>query len=410
MTATAIITELIVPLLIMLAVVEGICVAGLILLHRYLGVFYLPRNAPRLSKKCRRFIRHLLDSGGKGDLMVFDSELGWSPRPDISPGGKYSTNSLGARGHREYLPDPPSGKIRITTFGDCLTFGDGSSFEDTWQVKLEALDDRFEVINLGVEGYGPDQAYLRYIKSRKVLHGQSIVMMSVVSSNIFKPLNIFRPFYSYDHGIMMSKPGSTVTNGSLEMIPNPIGSLEQYDRLLENTAAELKRIGALDYYFQRTFSGGRLDVIPHHRLLKIIVSEYRRRRQTVDGSGFLIPRSTALRTTLKVFERFYDEAVSSRSIPLFVLFPLKNEIDIYRKKGRSPYSPVISYFREKGYRYVDMLVNFTEKEEFSGKTGFYDGRHFSAAANRIIAGTLHDELHALFGDSLDPDGSPAVRG
>ena len=393
----------IVPLLVIIAVVEIACVAGLYLLHRYCGIFYLPRNDPRLSRKCRSFITRLLAADGAGDLMCFDPELGWSPRADIPPGRIYSTNSLGARGRREYLPQPAAGTIRITTFGDCLTFGDGSALEDTWQARLEALDDRFEVINLGVEGYGPGQAFLRYIRSRKELPVQDVVIMAVVSSNIFKPLNIFRPFYSYDHGIMMSKPGFTVSIGSLEKIQNPVNSLDRYKRLLEDSSAELKRIGALDHYFQHTYRGSRLDFIPHHRLQKILISEYRRRRRTVGGSGSLLPRSRALQTTLKIFDHFYDEVVSSGSIPLFMFFPLKKEIDRYRRKGETPYAPVISHFREKQYRYIDMLVSFKENRESVGNSGFYNGRHFSAPTNRIIARTLYSELSALSGDDPDKD-------
>ncbi|MBN2070072.1 MAG: hypothetical protein JW814_01340 [Candidatus Krumholzibacteriota bacterium] len=377
--------ELLLILMGSIALVEAASVLGLYLLHRSHGIYYLPRNAPRLSRKCRDFISRLAASEGTGDLMRLDAELGWSPVTRVAPGNKYSTNSIGARGCREYSSEPPDGKTRVTTFGDCLTFGDGSAFEDTWQAKLEALDGRFEVINLGVEGYGPGQAFLRYLRSGEQLRRQGAAILSIATSNIFKPLNIFRPFYSYDHGIMLSKPGFSISNSSLAIIPNPLDSLERYQELLNNPRAELNRIGALDRYFQQTYRGSIFDLFPHHRLLKIAQSELRRRRQTILRSGSLAPRSESLQTSLAIFDEFHYRAASAGTRPIFILFPLKKEIDRFIRKGARPYDPIISHFIKNDYEFIDMLDPFNAALKKDGNQGFYMGRHLSPNANGIIA-------------------------
>jgi lysophospholipase L1-like esterase len=54
-------------------------------------------------------------------------------------------------------------KRRIAVVGDSFTFGLEVRYEDTWPYQLErALGPEFRVLNLGVDGYGVDQAFLRY--------------------------------------------------------------------------------------------------------------------------------------------------------------------------------------------------------------------------------------------------------
>lgn len=44
-------------------------------------------------------------------------------------------------------------RFRILTYGDSETFGWSVQFKDTWQRRMEAIDDRMQVLNLGVPGY-----------------------------------------------------------------------------------------------------------------------------------------------------------------------------------------------------------------------------------------------------------------
>jgi len=89
----------------------------------------------------------------------FDDVLGWVNQqsidvPDLyDPGLGLSTNSRRFRGRRETDDRIPAGKIRIVCSGDSYTLGYGVSDAHTYPQKLESLDPRLEVVNMGQGGY-----------------------------------------------------------------------------------------------------------------------------------------------------------------------------------------------------------------------------------------------------------------
>ena len=100
--------------------------------------------------------------------VSFDKNLGW----DIVKNGNaldslYISNSQGIR--RKNNISISSKKFRISSYGDSFVHCDDVSNDDTWQNFIERREKSFEVLNLGVGGYGTDQAYLKYKLTQKNL-------------------------------------------------------------------------------------------------------------------------------------------------------------------------------------------------------------------------------------------------
>lgn len=99
-------------------------------------------------------------------LGQFDAETGWSYKPKISyyqgqGGFEYHFNN---RGIRVATPGAQIDyrKPRLVFIGDSVTFGEELSYDQTFVAQVNhLLGDRFEVINLGVQGFGTDQSLLR---------------------------------------------------------------------------------------------------------------------------------------------------------------------------------------------------------------------------------------------------------
>ena len=101
-----------------------------------------------------------------GPLVQIDPELGWTLRPGI--GGLRSdepwqadvrTNALGFRDVEH--AGKAAGVTRVVVLGDSFVFGSGVRQDETFTHQLAArLGPAFEVVNLGVPGYGTDQALL----------------------------------------------------------------------------------------------------------------------------------------------------------------------------------------------------------------------------------------------------------
>src|SRR5262249_7789336 len=98
----------------------------------------------------------------------YDELLGWVNVPNLDvkdiygPGTVLHTNSRGFRGTDEYTVEVPVGRKRVLCSGDSYTFGVDASDSDTWCHQLAVLAPTFETINMGLGGYGIDQAFLWY--------------------------------------------------------------------------------------------------------------------------------------------------------------------------------------------------------------------------------------------------------
>ena len=108
------------------------------------------------------------------DLWVFDRTKGWFHRPsfaaELPPGGPESgrvrTNALGLRGADVSLRKPPGTK-RLLAIGDSFLFAESVDEERIFTTKLkERLNkrgpERWEVVNLGVNGYSTDQELILF--------------------------------------------------------------------------------------------------------------------------------------------------------------------------------------------------------------------------------------------------------
>jgi hypothetical protein len=99
-----------------------------------------------------------------------DPDLGWMNRPNLAidgmygPGTSFTTNAQRLRATREYTAEIPAGRYRIVCLGDSFTMGYGVGDGDTFPARLEALSPRYEVINMGLGGFGLDQDYLWYLR------------------------------------------------------------------------------------------------------------------------------------------------------------------------------------------------------------------------------------------------------
>ncbi len=73
----------------------------------------------------------------------------------------YKINSQGLR-DKEYGFTKPKNKIRILSFGDSFTFGEGIEYGQRFTDIIEKSFPNLEVINFGVPGYGLDQCLIRF--------------------------------------------------------------------------------------------------------------------------------------------------------------------------------------------------------------------------------------------------------
>jgi hypothetical protein len=149
----------------------------------------------------------------------YDPELGWAPIPNLDlpsmygPGNFLRTNSQGFRGTYDYTETVPPGKRRVICSGDSVTFGYGVDDEHSWCRLLETVDPRLETINMGLPGYGVDQAYLWYKRDAGRFDHQVHLFAPITDD--FRRMQSTR-FLNYD------RPFLVVEDGRLQVTNVPV--------------------------------------------------------------------------------------------------------------------------------------------------------------------------------------------
>jgi hypothetical protein len=95
--------------------VEGVALAGLLLLRKTRGLTYFPA-ASKLYPVAEKTFDRFLAPGAK-PAVIIDADLGW-----VRPPGP-ENNAAGMRDDRDHDPQPVAGILRIAAFGDSFTYG-----------------------------------------------------------------------------------------------------------------------------------------------------------------------------------------------------------------------------------------------------------------------------------------------
>lgn len=157
----------------------------------------------------------------------WDRELGWLRRPnsaetvpDRRGEWRLATDARGAR--RE--PFAGAGGV-LSAYGDSFTFGHQVDDDETWPHYLsQRLGTRVD--NWGQSAWGPDQA-LRRLQRNLPRERTAIVVLAVMSENIARLLNCYRPFLTGDPTMKMAfKPMLMFEDGALDWLPNPLERAE----------------------------------------------------------------------------------------------------------------------------------------------------------------------------------------
>jgi lysophospholipase L1-like esterase len=178
---------------------------------------------------------------GRRSYLMYDSTLGWVQRPrSTSESGLYHANAAGVRrGSIDENTRLKKNGLRIVLLGDSYTHGDEVPFEQTWGYYLEKSLARMgiqaDVINLGVPGYGMDQAFLRW-KTFGVTFAPDFVIFGFQPENVKRNLNLFRKLYYKPSGMPFAKPRFVLSGNRLHAINSPtvppdkiVDVLEKFD-------------------------------------------------------------------------------------------------------------------------------------------------------------------------------------
>jgi hypothetical protein len=374
-----------ITILLVIGSVEGISWLGVWFLEKKFDVVYQPLLPTDLSNRHRKALVKFIDDAY--DLTTFSAKLGWTVKPNADARkGRYVTNSKQIRADKEYPLTKPENKTRIATFGDSYTFGMEVKNHETWQKQLVAQLTNIEVLNFGIAGHGPDQAYLRYL-DEGIPYNPDIVVLGFMSENINRIVNVYRPYYVRSTGLPLTKPRFIKEGTTLKLIPNPHQKLVDYQNLLDQTESVLTEIGRHDFFYQTRYARQSVDIFRTVRLIKM-VSHNLFKQRIYDKRGAYNTQSEAFQLLITLLGQFYQDISENGSKFLLVIYP--ELLDVIREKGKKPkrYQPLIDWLDNNGYPYVDLMdsILLYDSEALEVKNFFVkNGGHYSPVGNNYAA-------------------------
>jgi hypothetical protein len=197
-------------------------------------------------------IRSLLAGGAMPRRMFrFDAELGWSNPPEWGR-GELRHDWAGCRiGVGPLDREKAPGVRRILTIGCSMTHGEEVAAREAWPSRLDERCEDVEVGNLGVAGYGLDQALLRYRRDGLLLDADE-VWLGLLPRAALRVTTLYRPLDSHWSMDVSFKPRFVL--GEKEeavLVENPAQSLEDVVRLLSSQEEWLAALGRNDPWLNR---------------------------------------------------------------------------------------------------------------------------------------------------------------
>lgn len=317
-------------------------------------------------------------------FLAYDPALGWAPRPGAQlSSGLARANRAGIRSDVDHAAGPAPGVARIEVFGDSFTFGDELALPETWPSLLEGrLAERgvaAEVLNFGVNGYGVDQAYLRWREAGRRFQPAAVIL-GFQPENALRDLNVFRPLYFPETGIPLSKPRFVLRGDDLELVNSPALPPEQ-------VVAVLGRVATHPLRAHERFLDGRYD--DHWWLRSRLVALVAAALTDVKGARAGDPLATfshdeeAREIARRLVARFAREVAADGAAFLVVYLPRRDELEA-RAEGRAPWDTAVLRTIEGSAPTIHPEAGFAP---WSG-ADFQPAGHYGPRLNAIVADSL----------------------
>ena len=331
-------------------------------------------------------------------VFVHDRTLGWTVQPGLSTEAD-TINLQGVRSERDYPPQPGPELLRVAAFGDSFVYATEVTTPESWSAQLEAAAP-IELLNYGVAGYGPDQAYLRFQAEGAAL-SPHVVLLGIADPNVSRVVNRYRHLLFRDAGELGFKPRFVVEDGALRVIPSPVSSSTAGRDAAADIDAMLARLSEHERFYEPVIYDNPL--YDWSAAVRIAASAwvYHRHRFASDaemiggrGDGVINPDSEAFTVLVHLARAFAAEVEAQGARPAIVLFPTRESVDRVAAGGRAILAPLADHLRELGLEVLDLTAAFADQPGGSG-AWFRPHGHYSPEGNRLVATWLAERLPLL---------------
>jgi hypothetical protein len=284
------------------------------------------------------------------------------------------TNATGLRSDRPTDRTVPRGRIRVVCSGDSFTFGYGVSNETAWCHTLGRIDSRIDPVNMGVNGYGVDQAYLRYKRDGAGLEHDVHLVAFIADDFVRMRRNRF---------IDAAKPELVVDDDRLSVRGVPVPEPPMTRRLIQDARRVARQLRTIE-------------------LVQKVVPQVR--WPTCTWSGGAVGQEDSIRAVSeKVFAALRDLAAERDAALALVYLPC---VDEYGAPNRSPWRAFAADTSSRlGIPFIDVVPELNRVPRDEAETFFIGGwadrmtpagdGHYTIGGNAFVARVVLAKLGEL---------------
>ena len=263
---------------------------------------------------------------------VYDPYLGWDQ--------PYNSNTGGSRtvGTTTYDLQPAEDVLRVVAIGDSFVFGSYVDSDETYPAQLETLLSSGEVLNMGVVGYGIDQAVLKY-QAYGEQYDADVVLLGTFPHNYIRSA---LPFYGYAKPVFEYDESTGTMQLTNTDIPPPQEVYDALDRELDPPALYSLPFlrNRLTRVYWRLFGEGVKERY-HEDVDRIVEHVLRLLQESTEATGarlivVQVPHGTGFRS-----EEAWQSAAEDAT-----------------------HTHLIALYEKLGIEYVDLLKEFRRRNSF----------------------------------------------
>ena len=318
---------------------------------------------------------------------TFDAELGWCHRPDTDV-GEDRYDWAGARiGVAPLEREKRADRRRIVAIGESFTYGAEVAAAETWVAGVDRARDDLEIANLGVGGYGPDQALLRLERDGFALAPDE-VWLGLVPGTAIRATTLYVPALRHWFGSVAFKPRFQLDpQGALELVHNPATTPQTLCDLLASQARFLAALRGHDVWIDR--AGEAYSVLGtrwwHHSGLARLWVTWSERTDREPAPWFEDPSSELHRLVRAIVLRARDDCSAHHARFRLVLLPESGDLQFRRETGREYWRPLLDELRAAGVEVLDATPALASAGGDTAAALWAPLGHYSAAGNEIVA-------------------------
>ena len=308
-------------------------------------------------------------------FYVEDAVLGWTIAPDRDAAdGIHKSSAEGLRTmNRGTDLRSQQAQHRVALFGDSFTFGEDVPFEQSWGHFLEAhTSPGTQVLNFGVDGYGLDQAYLRFRREVNKWTPDATVL-AFIQDDLYRSVGVY-PFFRLTWQRPFSKPRFILNGTELKLLNVPNIPPDQIFR--KSSAVELPFL-QYDANFQPTAYGWEPHFLYGAYLARFIAAKFPRWSPPGPDTG----DEMALQLASRLIKEFVAAAHSEQTVPIVIYLPSRNDFDGTGPVLERQLRKLLSIENIELEDTTDCVRSHVSRTEL-----FLEGRpHYSSAGNAAVA-------------------------